>query len=181
MSKLKIILIITIVATFFLTIFAYESYAEEQRETIVKLEAMIMELRRENNELIGITEQLNIPATDVVELTARVIEQEAGNQGLEGKLAVANVLLNRVENPKFPNDLKSVITSRGQFESYESGRYARVNVSKETYQALEKALAGEQITEAVYFCNYGNIGPKAKKWFNSLEEVNRIGNHRFYK
>ncbi len=152
----------------------------EQRETITKLEATIMELRREVNEPIQ-TSQLAIPDPETVDLAVRIIEQEAGNQGAEGKLAVASVLMNRVNDPRFPDDIKSVITSRGQFESYESGRYTRVSVSKDSHRAFEKALAGNVITEAVYFCNYENIGTKARRWFDSLEEVDQIGDHRFYK
>lgn len=162
------------------TVFLQERYIAEQRETITKLEAMIMELRREANESVQ-TSQLIIPDPETVELAVRIIEQEAGNQGAKGKLAVASVLMNRVNDPRFPDDIKSVITSRGQFESYESGRYTRVDVSKESHRAFEKALAGDVITEAVYFCNYDLIGTKARRWFDSLEEVDQIGDHRFYK
>ena len=119
---------------------------------------------------------------DTLDLVARIIQQEAQGEGLAGKVAVANVLLNRVNDERFPNDLRSVITSRGQFESYETGRYLRVNVSRASYEALERALSGENIVpDAVYFCNYDLIGPVNKQWFDTLKEVDQIGNHRFYR
>lgn len=173
-TLLLIILFLALLTTAFLQ----ERYIAEQRETITKLEA-IMELRREVYEPVRISQELPDPET--VELAVRIIEQEAGNQGAEGKLAVASVLMNRVNDPRFPDDIKSVITSRGQFESYESGRYTRVDVSKDSHRAFEKALAGDVITEAVYFCNYDKVGTKARRWFDSLEEVDQIGDHRFYK
>ena len=44
---------------------------------------------------------------------------EARNQSLEGKLAVAQVTLNRVESPKYPNTICGVVT---QTRYYPSGR-----------------------------------------------------------
>ena len=41
-----------------------------------------------------------------VKLLACLIYAEAGNQSYKGKLAVANVVLNRVDSPLFPNTLK---------------------------------------------------------------------------
>jgi len=41
---------------------------------------------------------------------------------LEGKLAVANVVLNRVKSPSFPNTVYDVIFQKGQFPpAYKSG------------------------------------------------------------
>lgn len=140
-----------------------------------------MSLKNDSDGSEKIVEKVNQIDGDTAELAARIIEQEAGSQGYEGKLAVASVLVNRVNDPRFPDDLRGVITARGQFESYSSGRYARVQVSQDSHRALEAALAGKTSTEALYFCNYQEIGPQSKAWFDSLESLGEIKEHRFYK
>ena len=47
-------------------------------------------------------------------LTA-IIYCEAGNQPQKGKIAVANVVLNRVKNKRYPNTVKGVIYQKYQF------------------------------------------------------------------
>ncbi len=47
-------------------------------------------------------------------LTA-IIYCEAGNQPQKGKIAVANVILNRVKSKKYPNSIKGVIYQKSQF------------------------------------------------------------------
>ena len=47
---------------------------------------------------------------DSLELLALCVEAEAGNQALEGKRLVAAVVLNRVEDPDWPDDITAVIT-----------------------------------------------------------------------
>ncbi|MEG2959522.1 MAG: cell wall hydrolase, partial [Oscillospiraceae bacterium] len=53
-------------------------------------------------------------ATDV-DLLARVIYHESGNQPLTGQIAVGNVILNRVASPIFPNTVKDVVFQPNQF------------------------------------------------------------------
>ena len=46
---------------------------------------------------------------DVVYWLSRIIYAESGNQPLDGKIAVGNVVLNRVASPRFPNSVYEVI------------------------------------------------------------------------
>ena len=48
-----------------------------------------------------------------VELLARLIEREAGNEGVNGWVAVGEVVINRVESERFPNTVKDVIYQEG--------------------------------------------------------------------
>lgn len=50
-----------------------------------------------------------------VDLIARIITHESGYQPLAGKIAVGNVILNRVASPKFPNTIYDVIHEENQF------------------------------------------------------------------
>lgn len=83
-----------------------------------------------------------------------LIQAEAGNQPYEGKLAVANVVLNRVKSNLYPDSVKSVIYDRKwavQFTvayngmlSKELNKYSRYNSSaqKLSVKAAKAALEG---------------------------------------
>ncbi len=60
------------------------------------------------------------------ELLAAIIYCEAGNQSHTGKVAVGNVVMNRVNSAKFPNSISSVVYQRGQFSPAGSGWLNRV-------------------------------------------------------
>ena len=55
---------------------------------------------------------------------AAIVYCEARGESYEGQLAVATVVMNRVENSRFPNTIEEVISQKGQFSPYASGRYA---------------------------------------------------------
>lgn len=115
-------------------------------------------------------------------LFAQIVEAEARNQGFEGKQAVAEVILNRVESEHFPNTIKEVLTQPRQFQPYSSRAYVGIKPSEETYRAIVKAYNEKMLEEDVlYFCNYDIIGNGNKGWFDTLEEYDKIGDHTFYK
>lgn len=116
---------------------------------------------------------------------AQNIYFEARSESLAGKYAVADVVLNRVSSPKYPNTVCSVITARHQFSWYWDGKsdlprasspawIDSVNVAKGIL--LEEKFLG--ITEGAthYHANY--VLPF---WASSLDKVGRIGNHIFYR
>ena len=53
-----------------------------------------------------------------VEWLARNIYHEARGEGLQGKIAVAIVTINRVESGTYPNTIRGVITQSDQFSWY---------------------------------------------------------------
>lgn len=56
-------------------------------------------------------------------LLATMIYCEAGNQGMEGQLAVGYVIMNRVRSGLYPNSLEAVLRQPRQFEPAGSGRF----------------------------------------------------------
>lgn len=48
---------------------------------------------------------------------SRVIYAESGNQSLKGKVAVGNVVMNRVKSKKFPNSIVGVLSQKNQFST----------------------------------------------------------------
>lgn len=95
-----------------------------------------------------------------IELLERVVEAEAGNQGLIGKRLVVAVIYNRVASDKFPNTINEVLTSPHQFSTVWNGAVDKVTVSNETKAAVQMELVQRTDPEILYF----NCGPCSGKF-----------------
>ncbi len=121
------------------------------------------------------------------QILERIVEAEAGDQDLEGRILVANVILNRVHSKHFPDTIKGVVfanrAGRYQFSPVSNGRYYRVTVSDKTKRAVKQALAGKDISKgALYFMCRSASDPKNVAWFNrDLTKVAQHGCHEFFK
>ena len=86
-----------------------------------------------------------------IDLLARCVEAEAGNQSKLGKQMVADVILNRVASPDFPDGIEAVISQKGQFATYSNGMIDKAEPSEETWEAVRTELNGRIDTEILYF------------------------------
>ena len=117
----------------------------------------------------------------------RIVEAEAGSEDIEGKLLVANVVLNRVESDVCPDTVKEVVFQRAngvtQFSPVSNGRYYVVEISDETYTAVERALEGDNISQgALYFAARKYADSDRMKWFDdNLTFLFKHGGHEFFK
>ena len=122
-----------------------------------------------------------------MEALLRIVEAEAGCEDEEGKLLVANVVLNRVNHKSFPDTVTEVILQKEngvtQFSPVANGRYYRVEVSEETIYAVGRALTGEDISEgALYFAARKYADSDKMKWFDeNLTFLFSHGGHEFFK
>ncbi len=123
---------------------------------------------------------LNANAYNVL---CRIVQAEAGGEDMLGKQMVADVIINRVESSKFPNSVEGVVFQGTQFSPVRDGRYYSVTVTKETREAVDRALVGADSTGgALYFVNAGKADAGKYSWFeNSLSFCREHGGHRFYK
>jgi len=118
-----------------------------------------------------------------LEALMRIVEAEAGNQDIIGRMLVANVIINRVNNSYFPNTILEVIFQNDgnvyQFEPIKNGYYYSVTISELTKEAVEKVLKGEDYSMgALYFTRSSS----KDSWFNtSLTKLFMHGAHYFYK
>ncbi|MCM1386433.1 MAG: cell wall hydrolase [Bacillus sp. (in: Bacteria)] len=116
----------------------------------------------------------------------RIVEAEAGGEDEDGKLLVANVVLNRVNNEMFPDTVTAVVMQKeqgvAQFSPTVDGRFQAITVSEETYEAVERALYGEDISQgALYFCARNRADAGKMKWFDQkLTRLFAYGNHEFF-
>ena len=116
----------------------------------------------------------------------RIVEAEAGGEDENGKLLVANVVLNRVKSGLFPDTVKEVVYQQEfgvyQFSPVKDGRIDRVTVSDETRRAVERAVYGEDLSRgALYFAARSKASGESMRWFdNSLTWLFAYGGHEFY-
>lgn len=61
-------------------------------------------------------------------------------KAVECKLHVAQVILNRLEDDEFPNNIVDIVFAKKQFSPTEDGRYGTLEISDATIEAVEKAL-----------------------------------------
>ena len=125
-----------------------------------------------------------------VNCLAAAVYYEAGTEPLEGQRAVAQVVLNRVRDPKFPASVCGVVFQRGghravcQFSFVCDGSFRRrpphARQLAEARGVAEQALAGrvapEVGTATHYHATY--VHPS---WERRLVKVERIGGHVFYR
>ena len=112
--------------------------------------------------MISLIVSIEVRATEYSEeeLLERVVEAEAGNQDLHGKRLVASVILNRVDNEKFPNGIRDVLTAPHQFTTVSNGSINRVTISDETRIAVALEMTERTDEEILYF----NNGPVSGKY-----------------
>lgn len=110
---------------------------------------------------------------------SRIIQAESGNQPLEGRIAVGNVVMNRVASPAFPNTVKEVLAQKNQFTTWKNGRLADRSPNEGSVIAAKLVLDGAVVEEcegATFFDS--NITSWAAR---NKTCIAVIGNHKFYK
>lgn len=113
---------------------------------------------------------------------ARIIEAEAGGEPYKGKVAVGNVILNRVNSKNFPNTIYNVIFeyygSIPQFSPVADGTIYNTP-SQESINAAKDAINGiRPVGNSTYFFNPSKA---AGSWIvKNKSYVSRIGGHVFY-
>ena len=116
------------------------------------------------------------------DLFARLVEAEAKGESYEGKLAVATVVLNRVDSPQFPNTVTGVIKQVvGDVYAFSPVQNGEINkpASDDSKRAVEEALTRtDRLSDSLYFYN-----PKitSDKWIRTRTVVKTIGHHVFAK
>ena len=113
---------------------------------------------------------------ETIDVLERLVQCEAGTEDMDGRLLVANVVLNRVDTGIWGNDILSVCMAEGQFDPIRNGAYKSAEVDSVTKKAVINALLGEDISQGAIYFQKSN----AKIWGNK-KFLFRHGNHSFYK
>jgi spore germination cell wall hydrolase CwlJ-like protein len=115
---------------------------------------------------------------------------EARGESVRGQAAVAQVILNRVRNPAYPNSICGVVyqndnwLNRCQFSFACDGRKKRIEspVNYQVAQDVAMAVTAGKIfipevgSSTHYYANYVHPG-----WARTMQKMTRIGLHIFYR
>ena len=114
------------------------------------------------------------------ELLARIVYAEAKGEPYLGQVAVAAVILNRIDSPDFPNTLAGVIYQPGAFEPVMNGTINQdVPQDASARKAAREALNGYDPTGGCLY--FFNPSTATSKWIWSKSIVKTIGKHHFAK
>lgn len=118
-----------------------------------------------------------------IAILERIVEAEAGDQGVEGMIYVADVILNRVYSKDFPNTIRDVVFAPGQFSPVSNGRYDSVTISAESKRAVQYATTHSDTSQgALYFMYRAAANPKNVTWFDTaLTFLFKYKDHEFFK
>ena len=122
-----------------------------------------------------------------VDCLANNIYHEAGNESYEGKLAVAQVTLNRLNSGKYPNSICKVVNQKQNGVCQFSWVCIKMSPSKERYSweecqnIAEKALTQPVLHDKLAKTNalFYHADYVAPGW-NKSKVVSKIGRHIFY-
>lgn len=119
---------------------------------------------------------------DEFEMLTYVLEGEVGNCSEASKIAVANVIINRVKSSQFPNSISGVLTAADQFTAI-YGYYNRSTTpSQNTIDCAKRALEGEDNTNgATFYYAPQYCGGATASWFESLQFCFEIDGQRYFK
>lgn len=113
-----------------------------------------------------------------VDLLAHLVHGEARGEPYAGKVAVAAVVLNRVEHPAFPKTIPGVIYQPGAFTAVSDGQI-NLQPDSSAYNAAIDALNGWDPSFGALY--YFNPATATSKWIWSRPIVTVIGKHYFAK
>ena len=112
---------------------------------------------------------------------ARIISAEAQGEPMTGKMAVGNVVLNRVKSPSYPNTIYSVIFDRRygtQFSPVDNGTIYNTP-TEESIIAAKMCLEGYTISDSILYFVNPKLAPNS--WAaNNRPYAFTIGNHAFF-
>lgn len=110
------------------------------------------------------------------QLLAHLVYAEARGEPYVGQVAVAAVVLNRVQSAKFPNTIAGVIYQTGAFDCVYDGQI-NLNPDATALRAAKDALNGWDPTGGCLY--YYNPATSTSSWIWSRSVQTSIGSHAF--
>ncbi len=124
--------------------------------------------------------QYNLNKSDI-DLLARLVSAESAGEPFEGQVAVAATILNRLNDPRYPDTIPAIIyqVDNGcyQYSPVLDGRISNP-ASSNAYQAVTAALSGWDPSNGAN--GFYNPTKTTSQWVRSNPITTVIGNHVFY-
>ena len=116
----------------------------------------------------------------------QIVEAEATGGDMKSKILIADVVLNRVKDSRFPDNIYDVVWQQTggivQFSPTADGRIGSVTVTEETIEAVDRALAGEDYSQgALCFMARESSDNHSVEWFDeNLRLLFEYGGHEYF-
>ncbi|EON72871.1 spore cortex-lytic enzyme [Lysinibacillus sphaericus] len=111
-----------------------------------------------------------------LQLLANAVYGEARGEPYEGQVAVAAVILNRLESPEFPNTISGIIFQPLAFTAVADGQIW-LEPNQRAKEAVIDAMNGWDPSENALY--YFNPKTATSKWIWSRPQIKQIGEHIF--
>lgn len=125
------------------------------------------------------TSQVQLPgkySEQDLQLMANAVYGEARGEPYEGQVAVAAVILNRLESPDFPNSISGIIFQPRAFTAVADGQIW-LEPNEQAMQAVLDAMNGWDPSENALY--YFNPETATSEWIWSRPQIKQIGDHIF--
>ncbi len=116
-----------------------------------------------------------------------IVEAEATGGDVYSKMLIACVVLNRVKDSHFPDNVTDVVWERSedgtaQFSPTADGRIKTVEITDTTIEAVRRVLEGEDPSQgALFFVSRERASEDNVYWFDSqLQVLYAYGGHDFF-
>ncbi|WP_223070455.1 cell wall hydrolase [Paenibacillus caui] len=114
-------------------------------------------------------------------LLQKIVMAEAEGEPYEGKVAVANVVLNRLRSANYPDTIYDVIYQKHQFSPVANGRLKRIKPNADSVKAVAETLKGrKEVSDDTYYFLSLKLATDLSV-HRSQKQSKKIGNHTFYK
>ena len=147
-------------------------------EIIIDIRAILLSFLLQNPFEVG-PDQINI---DDLQCMTMNIYHEARGEPVQGQIAVGNVVINRVDDPAYPNTVCGVIYQNKQFSWYSDGKPDTIHYKGAFKEAAELSLmllAGYIDDNTDGALHYYNPNEASPKWANTYDYRIVYANHIF--
>lgn len=153
------------------------SIEEENARILAEAKEKEKTVQEERFEETVQTEAYDVSYDDAY-LLACLVHAEAGSEPYEGKLATANVVLNRLKSGRYGNTISDVINAPGQFSVVRLGTFAAALSSGPNSQSIQ--AANEALSGVNNVPSYGNFCSLSHANYGAYNSYTVIGNQVYY-
>lgn len=145
---------------------AVEEIAKKPKVEEVIIEEPVVEeiIKKPQVETLSLTDE-------EIDLIALITMAEAEDEPEEGKQLVIDVILNRVDSPRFSDTVHEVVYAKNVFECLQNGRINKCYVRDDIRQLVIEELQSRTNSNIHYF--------RADRYHSFGKPVTHVGNHYF--
>lgn len=164
----------------------------KQEPKLQKINELTEYIQKVQTDISSHFEEIQVKAVDTkkmsftqreIEMITAVVMQEGGYVSRGTKVALTNVILNRLKDGNFGSSVYEVLHAPGQFGAIHNYYNRTLPPDAACKEAVMSALRGEDNSHgALYYCNPQFVySPSAIRWFNNLTLVFELDGQKFYR